>query len=92
MQTPGERSLPQQRLTGDSVAAERLLRAEGGSGGLSRLTDLAARLLSVPGSVVTVHVSVLTDVQTGGGVGRGGAAGGGLAQRGAGQLVHGDGG
>src|ERR1700712_5100841 len=55
---------PQLRQDAGSVAAERLLRGELGSAGLSRLTDLAARLLSVPGSAVTVQVSVLTDVQT----------------------------
>jgi len=64
VQTPGERPLARRRSGVDLAAAGRLLGAEDVSAGLFRLTDLAARLLSVPGSVVTVQVSVLTDVHT----------------------------
>ncbi len=64
MQTPADRPRPQERLTSDLAAAEWLLRAGGAPSGLSRLSNLAARLLSSPASEVTVQVSVLTDVQT----------------------------
>jgi len=55
---------PADAADGRLAAASRLIPASGQSAALGRLTDLAARLLSIPSSTVSVQVSLLTDVQT----------------------------